>query len=178
MRRRHAACLPHADDDEVSIGEGEHARAWPVSALPDSNVVPWNTLHAIPKAVVSGSNGKTTSGAPARGDAARARPAPGYSSTDGLMVDGACIRPVTTPARSVRAPCCVIRACRRRCWKRRAAAPASRPGARDAPTSHWSPMSAPITSASTVSTPWTTSLGEADRGQVAGGRRRAGRQCR
>ena len=81
----------YADDDEVSIGDGEHAQVWPVSALPDSNAVPWNTLHAIPKAVVTGSNGKTTS---VRLLAAMLRAhglTPGYSSTDGLMVDGECI---------------------------------------------------------------------------------------
>lgn len=81
----------HADDDDVSIGEGEHAQVWPVSALPDINAVPWNTLHTIPKAVVTGSNGKTTS---VRLLAAILRAhglTPGYSSTDGLMVDDECI---------------------------------------------------------------------------------------
>ncbi len=52
---------------------------------------PWSALRAIPKAVVTGSNGKTTS---VRLLAAMLRAhglTPGYSSTDGLMVDGACI---------------------------------------------------------------------------------------
>jgi len=81
----------HADDDEVSIGEGLHAQVWPVLSLPDITAAPWNTLHAIPKAVVTGSNGKTTS---VRLLAAMLRAhglTPGYSSTDGLMVDGECI---------------------------------------------------------------------------------------
>lgn len=81
----------HADDDEVSIGEGEHAQTWPLAALPAIDAVTWNTLHAIPKAVVTGSNGKTTS---VRLLAAMLRAhglTPGYSSTDGLMVDGVCI---------------------------------------------------------------------------------------
>lgn len=81
----------HADDDAVSIGEGEHARIWPVSALPGIDAVPWSVVHAIPKAVVTGSNGKTTS---VRLLAAMLRAhglTPGYSSTDGLMVDGECI---------------------------------------------------------------------------------------
>lgn len=81
----------HADDDEVSIGEGEHARIWPVSALPAIDAVPWPELRAIPKAVVTGSNGKTTSvrllAAMLRAHGLRS----GYSSTDGLMVDGECI---------------------------------------------------------------------------------------
>ncbi len=81
----------HADDNDVSIGEGEHARVWPMPELPDIDAVPWTTLHAIPKAVVTGSNGKTTS---VRLLAAMLRAhglTPGYSSTDGLMVDGECI---------------------------------------------------------------------------------------
>ena len=81
----------HADDDELSIGEGEHAQTWTVSALPAIDDVAWTALHAIPKAVVTGSNGKTTSvrllAAMLRAHGLRS----GYSSTDGLMVDGECI---------------------------------------------------------------------------------------
>ncbi|MGV8922945.1 MAG: Mur ligase family protein [Thermomonas sp.] len=81
----------HADDDDVSIGEGQHAQVWPLPELPEIHAVPWAALHAIPKAVVTGSNGKTTS---VRLLAAMLRAhgsTPGYSSTDGLMVDGECI---------------------------------------------------------------------------------------
>ena len=88
----HARGVPaHADDDEVSIGEGQYAQVWPISSLPEPDAVPWPALHAIPKAVVTGSNGKTTS---VRLIAAMLRAnglTPGYSSTDGLMVDGVCI---------------------------------------------------------------------------------------
>ena len=78
----------HADDEVLSIGEGEASQAWPVEALPEINTVPWARLHAIPKAVVTGSNGKTTT---VRLLAAMLRAhglASGYSSTDGLVVDG------------------------------------------------------------------------------------------
>ncbi|MFS8137027.1 MAG: Mur ligase family protein [Thermomonas sp.] len=81
----------HGDDDELSIGEGEHAKIWLVSALPAIDDVAWPKLRAIPKAVVTGSNGKTTSvrllAAMLRAHGLRS----GYSSTDGLMVDGECI---------------------------------------------------------------------------------------
>ena len=50
----------HVDDDALSIGEGEAAQTWAIDALPDIDDVPWPRLHAIPKAVVTGSNGKTT----------------------------------------------------------------------------------------------------------------------
>lgn len=78
----------HADDDVLSIGEGEGAQAWPVAALPEADAVPWPQLRGVPKAVVTGSNGKTTS---VRLLAAMLRAhglATGYSSTDGLFIDG------------------------------------------------------------------------------------------
>ncbi|MDQ3617615.1 MAG: Mur ligase family protein [Pseudomonadota bacterium] len=76
----------HVDDDELSIGEGVGSRTWPVHALPAIDAVPWSEVHGIPLAVVTGSNGKTTT---VRLLAAMAR-AHGwnsaYSSTDGLFV--------------------------------------------------------------------------------------------
>jgi UDP-N-acetylmuramyl tripeptide synthase len=78
----------HADDDALSLGEGEGSATWPLAALPAGDGVPWARLHAIPKAVVTGSNGKTTTvrllAAMLRAHGLR----PGYSSTDGLVVDG------------------------------------------------------------------------------------------
>lgn len=78
----------HPDDDILSLGEGSGSRSWPVRALPGIDAVPWPALHAIPKAVVTGSNGKTTT---VRLLAAMARThgwSSGYSSTDGLFVGG------------------------------------------------------------------------------------------
>ncbi|GAA3931874.1 Mur ligase family protein [Luteimonas lutimaris] len=79
-------CLP--DDDEVSIGAGAGSRTWPVEALPDPASIDWPALHAIPTALVTGSNGKTTT---VRLLAAMAR-AQGWhtahSCTDGVFVDG------------------------------------------------------------------------------------------
>lgn len=85
----HAHRVPaHADDDVLSIGEGAAAQAWPLGELPDIDTVPWIRLHAIPKAVVTGSNGKTTTvrllAAMLRAHGLHA----GYSSTDGLFIDG------------------------------------------------------------------------------------------
>ena len=78
----------HADDEAVSIGEGAASQTWPLDALPAGDAVPWPRLHGIPKAVVTGSNGKTTT---VRLLAAMLRAhglACGYSSTDGLFIDG------------------------------------------------------------------------------------------
>ncbi len=85
----HAHGLPaHADDDALSIGEGVSAQAWSLDRLPAAAEVPWSRLHGIPKAVVTGSNGKTTTvrllAAMLRAHGLHA----GYSSTDGLFIDG------------------------------------------------------------------------------------------
>lgn len=78
-----------ADDDVVSIGAGDGARAWPIDALPAPPDLDWPALHAIPTAIVTGSNGKTTT---VRLLAAllRAHGWPtAHSCTDGVFFDGA-----------------------------------------------------------------------------------------
>ena len=78
----------HADDDMLSIGEGESSRSWPLGELPPPDGVQWPRLHGVPKAVVTGSNGKTTT---VRLLAAMLKAHglhTGYSSTDGLFIDG------------------------------------------------------------------------------------------
>jgi UDP-N-acetylmuramyl tripeptide synthase len=79
------ACI---DDERVSIGEGRCARAWPLESLPAPDAVPWAELRAIPKALVTGSNGKTTT---VRLVAAALRAHGhhvGHTCTDGVFVDG------------------------------------------------------------------------------------------
>ena len=85
----HARGVPaHADDDALSLGEGATSQRWPLALLPATDDVPWARLHAVPKAVVTGSNGKTTTvrllAAMLRAHGLHA----GYSSTDGLFIDG------------------------------------------------------------------------------------------
>ncbi len=54
--------LPYVLDDELlTLGRGCGARDFPLSGLPRVEEVPWQRLHAIPTALVTGSNGKTTS---------------------------------------------------------------------------------------------------------------------
>ncbi len=81
----------HPDDDVLSIGEGSGSRSWPIRELPAIADVPWAQVHGIPLAVVTGSNGKTTT---VRLLAAMARAhgwSSGYSSTDGLFVGNQCV---------------------------------------------------------------------------------------
>jgi UDP-N-acetylmuramyl tripeptide synthase len=76
------------DDDEILIGTGAGSRRYALEALPASAEVPWPELHDVPTALVTGSNGKTTTvrliAACNRAQGRR----PGYSCTDGLFVDG------------------------------------------------------------------------------------------
>lgn len=79
-------CL--ADDDEVTLGAGAGGRSWFIDELPAPDAVPWARLHGIPAALVTGSNGKTTT---VRLIAAMCR-AHGWhtahSCTDGVFFDG------------------------------------------------------------------------------------------
>jgi UDP-N-acetylmuramyl tripeptide synthase len=77
------------DDDEVfAIGYGAGGRRWPRDSLPLPAVLDWSGMRAVPVALVSGSNGKTTT---VRAIAACTRAhgwRTGYSCTDGLVIDG------------------------------------------------------------------------------------------
>ena len=89
QRHTHTRGLPFlADDDEVTIGAGAGGHSWPIDALPTPLQVDWVELHGIPMALVTGSNGKTTTvrllAAMVRADGSTT----GYSSTDGLFVNG------------------------------------------------------------------------------------------
>jgi UDP-N-acetylmuramyl tripeptide synthase len=57
-----ARALPHVlDDDLLTLGAGTGARDFAIDALPPAAQVPWQALHDVPTAIVTGSNGKTTS---------------------------------------------------------------------------------------------------------------------
>ncbi|TAA12371.1 Mur ligase [Pseudoxanthomonas winnipegensis] len=61
QRKARARALPFLlDEDELTLGSGSGARSWFVDELPDPAQVPWPRLHRIPTALVTGSNGKTT----------------------------------------------------------------------------------------------------------------------
>lgn len=88
--RRHGLPLL-LDDERLSIGTGAGCRTWDNDDLPLPGDVPWQALHTVPVALVTGSNGKTTT---VRLLAAIAL-AHGWhtanSCTDGLYLDGALI---------------------------------------------------------------------------------------
>ena len=77
-----------ADDEDLTLGSGASGRTWPLNALPSVEQVPWNELRNVPTAIVTGSNGKTTTvrllAACARAHGWR----DGFNCTDGLFVAG------------------------------------------------------------------------------------------
>jgi len=85
---RSRALLVLVDDDCLTLGSGAGGRTWPLDALPDAEQVPWSELRNVPTAIVTGSNGKTTTvrllAACARAQGWR----DGYNCTDGLFVAG------------------------------------------------------------------------------------------
>jgi UDP-N-acetylmuramyl tripeptide synthase len=74
------------DDEALTLGLGRHARTWPLDALPSPETVDWVACGRIPTALVTGSNGKTTTvrliAAMLRGQGLRTA----HSCTDGLFV--------------------------------------------------------------------------------------------
>lgn len=85
----HARGVPMLlDNDELSLGEGDGSLTWSRAVVPAPDAVPWDALHDIPTALVTGTNGKTTT---VRLLAAMLR-AHGlhtaHSCTDGLYLDG------------------------------------------------------------------------------------------
>lgn len=74
------------DDDDLTLGLGVHGRDFPLTALPAADTLDWAALGAVPTALVTGSNGKTTT---VRLIAAFTRAhgwCTGYTCTDGVWI--------------------------------------------------------------------------------------------
>jgi UDP-N-acetylmuramyl tripeptide synthase len=54
----HVPCL--IDDDEISLGYGASSQTWAVSQLPNLDSINWSQYQSIPIAMVTGTNGKST----------------------------------------------------------------------------------------------------------------------
>ncbi|MCB9562513.1 MAG: Mur ligase [Kofleriaceae bacterium] len=77
------------DDDEVTLGAGARLVRYPATApLPAPDDVPWARLGTVPVALVTGTNGKTTTTRLVARMAQLAGRRPGLSSSDGVVVDG------------------------------------------------------------------------------------------
>jgi UDP-N-acetylmuramyl tripeptide synthase len=79
--------LPFSWDDElVSVGAGARSRSFSPSALPAPEEVDWASLGAVPVALVTGTNGKTTSSRLLSRVMREAGRAVGNTSTDGVVI--------------------------------------------------------------------------------------------
>jgi cyanophycin synthetase len=76
------------DDEEISVGAGTGSLRWLRCALPAVEEVPWSALHDVPTALITGSNGKTTTVRLVAAMAAAAGRTPGYCCTEGVFVAG------------------------------------------------------------------------------------------
>lgn len=76
------------DDDEVSIGYGPYCQLWPYSELPDPGQVNWSAAHSIPLALVTGTNGKSTTVRMVAAMMQAAGLCGGLTSTDFIRVGG------------------------------------------------------------------------------------------
>ncbi len=50
-----------SDEEYVSLGHGKGSQTWDVSAVPDVDEIEWDKLHNLPVALITGTNGKSTS---------------------------------------------------------------------------------------------------------------------
>jgi UDP-N-acetylmuramyl tripeptide synthase len=82
------ALLHVLDDDQLTLGCGAGGRTWPIDALPEVSEVAWAALRDVPAAIVTGSNGKTTTvrllAACVRAHGWR----DGFNCTDGVFIEG------------------------------------------------------------------------------------------
>lgn len=83
--RQHGLPAFH-DDEKLSIGAGEGSCTWALNDLPETP--DWSALHDIPTALVTGSNGKTTTVRLVSAICAAAGKTTGHNCTDGVFIDG------------------------------------------------------------------------------------------
>jgi len=76
------------DDDALTLGSGSGGASYALGALPAPAEVPWPELREVPTALVTGSNGKTTTVRLIAACLERAGRRAGFSCTDGVFVAG------------------------------------------------------------------------------------------
>ncbi len=75
-----------SDDERASVGTGAGSTTWPVDALPVPDEVDWTAVRDVPVALVTGTNGKTTTVRLLAAVAAAAGRTAGVSTTDWIRV--------------------------------------------------------------------------------------------
>jgi len=77
-------CL--VDDETISLGLGAGSRSYPIEEIPSPAQLDWNSIHDIPVALITGTNGKSTSVRLLDGIARAAGHVSGITSTDFVRV--------------------------------------------------------------------------------------------
>jgi len=75
------------DDDEFSLGMGPTSRRWTMEQLPDPDLLEWSVYNTIPVALITGTNGKSTSVRMCGAIAKAANISAGITSTDYIRAD-------------------------------------------------------------------------------------------
>jgi UDP-N-acetylmuramyl tripeptide synthase len=75
-------------EEQVSVGSGTGVAVWGDDAVPAPTAVDWSRVHDVPIALVTGSNGKTTTVRLLAAIARAARRVAGLTSTEGVHVGG------------------------------------------------------------------------------------------
>jgi UDP-N-acetylmuramyl tripeptide synthase len=83
-RQHGVLCL--SDDDEVSLGSGTGSQTWSIDDFPDASEVDWEQYAQVPLALITGTNGKSTSVRLAAQIAKAAGMQAGVTSTDFIKV--------------------------------------------------------------------------------------------
>ena len=74
------------DDDAVTVGLGARGRTFPPDALPEVDGVDWSSVGPVPTALVTGTNGKSTTVRMLAGIGRAAGHTVGFSTTDAVVV--------------------------------------------------------------------------------------------
>ncbi|EAQ95752.2 UDP-N-acetylmuramyl tripeptide synthase [Congregibacter litoralis KT71] len=74
------------DEDVLTLGTGRHSQSWDLFELPHPDDVSWRGLKAVPTALITGTNGKTTTVRLLASIAKTAGQVAGVSSTDWLAM--------------------------------------------------------------------------------------------
>ncbi len=82
-----------SDDEIASVGLGRGCVSWPVDELPSPGEVDWNRVHDVPVALITGTNGKTTTARLLAGMVAASGAVAGNTSSDGVQIGGEIVLP-------------------------------------------------------------------------------------
>lgn len=91
LRALHAAALSHGvsclfDDERTTVGLGASSQSWPIGQIPTADQIDWTQTADVPAALVTGTNGKSTTVRIAAAIGAAAGLTVGFSTSDWVKV--------------------------------------------------------------------------------------------